>query len=107
MKEQGWTVAGSYALYAFSSLSALFVLLYATLSPWWRTEVGRNIMAIMASLAAMGLYASLIDLTGINPPLYAETRFVILALLAWSVGKLIILFIREQLMPRKNTRRKK
>lgn len=107
MTYDGWMTAGDYAFYVFSALALLFVMLYAIFSPWWLSETGRNIMAVMASLAIIGAYATTIRLMEHKPPLYAETRFALFALLAASVGKRIILFVRAQLLARRDKRRRR
>lgn len=100
MNDAMWMAAGTYAFYAFALFALLFVLLYMVFSPWWRTEAGRNIMAVMGALAVIGVYASVLQLTANRPPMYAETRFALFAFLAVSVGWRVVLFIRAQLLSR-------
>lgn len=46
-------------LFASAGACLLFMLLYQTLAPWWRSEAGRHVMAFMAVLfVALALTAS-------------------------------------------------
>lgn len=46
-------VVGNALLIVSAFFASAFVVLYAVTAPWWRDEVGRNIMSLMAVIAAV------------------------------------------------------
>lgn len=97
-----WDRVGDWAFVAFSATAILFVLLYLVLSPWWKREAGRNIMAMMATLAIIGAYGSYTMLTDRRPPAFYQIRFSLFFLMAVIVGWRVIIFIKEQIIVRKD-----
>lgn len=53
-----------YYVCTFGALS--FVVLYATLAPWWRSIVGRHMMAFMVVLAGILSYGTVVPLLGLS-----------------------------------------
>lgn len=101
-----WYQAGTYAFYALAAVSVAFVLLYAVLSPWWRTEAGRNIMAVMGCLAVIGAWGSYVNLRDdpTSAPLFYPTRFFLFSVLTLAIGWRIVMLVRAQLARRKKER---
>lgn len=101
-----WDEAGTLAFYALTIVSILFVLTYHVLSPWWRTEAGRNIMAVMASLAAIGAWGSYVNLLADprSAPLFYPTRFFLFSGLTLAIGWRIVILVRAQLARRRRGR---
>lgn len=107
MNEEFWRQAGDIAFYSLASVSFLFVALYFLLSPWWRTETGRNIMAVMGSLAVTAVYFSLAIRQGGVPWGFFPIRFFLFTSLALAVGWRVVLFVRRQLLVRKSDRKER
>lgn len=125
MSQEVWKMIGDIAINAFYLLCLVFVLLYATLSPWYRTQMGRNIMTLMAALAAIGIYGIYANYLSrkADPEAYAaavkaaqavhyplgfwQIRFFLFAVLAIAVGWRIMIFVKHQILARRETRAKK
>jgi hypothetical protein len=59
----------SIALMVLVTIGAsLFVISYLALSPWWKNEAGKNMMAFMAIVAALLIVGLYYRLTGDIPP---------------------------------------
>lgn len=91
--------AGLGLIFAGAGAALLFVLLYATLAPWWRSEVGRHLMTftftIFLALAltacnAMGWTRSL----GLVPLLWIE--LAVFAAILLSILWRITILLRAQ-----------
>lgn len=94
---------GDYFLFTGALCGLMFCTAYGISAPWWRSEMGRHIMAFTASVSLTLAYASF---RVIVPPVRPEFGVralvfgVIAAMLAW---RLFMLF-REQIRePRKRT----
>lgn len=125
MNQGLWATAGDIAVNAFYFFTLLFVLLYATISPWYRTQMGRNIMTLMGALAATGVYSIYANwLSRRNDPeafenavraaqeVYYPTgfwqiRFVIFATLALAVLWRIVILVKAQVLARRDNKAKK
>lgn len=105
MDSFGWLQAGECAFYAFTTATVLFMILYGTLSPWWRTPTGRNIMTLMSSLGVAGVYFSwAYERGGPLPEGFYPVRFVIFFALFLAVSWRVVLFTREQILVRRENR---
>lgn len=122
MSRETWEMMGDISINAFYILCLVFVLLYATLSPWYRTQMGRNIMTLMGALAAIGIYgiyanylsrkadpdayaAAVRAARAIHYPLgFWQIRFFLFAVLAIAVGWRIMIFVKYQILARRETR---
>jgi hypothetical protein len=81
----------------------MFVLLYTVLSPWWRTAVGRNIMAVMGSLALIGAWGSWVNFSH-DPratPAFWQIRFTLFTVLTLAIGWRVVMLVRVQSARRK------
>lgn len=107
MSQHFWVEAGNVAFYGLAGVSALFVLAYFLLSPWWKTETGRNIMAVMGSLALTAAYFSLAISQGGVPWGFYPIRFLLFSSLLLAVGWRLVLFVRAQLLARSDKTEKK
>lgn len=96
-----WEVAGDVAFYALAFMAGLFVALYAVLSPWWRTEAGRNIMAVMGSLAVIGLWGSYLLAAGGRGVWFYPVRFFMFTGLALALAWRVVMFVRVQVIRRR------
>jgi hypothetical protein len=104
MSEATWKLWGDVAFYGVATASTVFVLLYATLSPWWRSATGRNIMAVMGSLALASVYFAFAVALGRAPFHLHAARFVLFGSLFLAITWRVIIFIREQLCARRLVR---
>jgi hypothetical protein len=89
-----WVEFGNIAFYSTTVVSVLFALLYMIFAPWWKTFAGRNIMAVMGSMAvAFGYFTWVINL-GHVPPGFMPMRALIFTAIALSIGWRTVIFIR-------------
>lgn len=120
MTREFWATAGDVAFNAFFLFTLLFVLLYAIISPWYRTQMGRNIMTLMGAIAATGVYSIYANwLSRRNDPEAFENavramqkvqypagfwqiRFILFAILALAVVWRIMILVKAQLLARRN-----
>lgn len=102
MSQAFWRDAGTYMFYGLTGVSVLFVLMYLVLSPWWKTETGRNIMAVMGSLASTLAYFTVAVWMGHTPFAFYQARFFLFLVLALAIGWRVVLFVRAQLLNRSN-----
>lgn len=84
-------------------LANLFVVLYHLLTPWWRTDVGRNLQVFMIITAAL-LDLSAIRLAGdasLDTGWFVWIRLGVFACLPVVIGWRIWILIRLQYQARK------
>lgn len=123
MSDGLWAAAGDIAFNAFFFFTLLFVLLYATISPWWRTPMGRNIMTLMGALAAVGIYSIYANWLSrkADPERYDaavqaarevyyphgfwQIRFIIFATLALAVLWRIVILVKAQVLTRQSRKK--
>lgn len=92
-----WKEYGDLAYYGCAFAAGLFVLVYMTIAPWWRTMTGRNIMAVMFSVASTLIYfAFAIKNKGVPHGFYS-VRAVLFSLLFLSLGWRLVILLRAQL----------
>lgn len=119
-----WAIAGDIAFNLFFLFCLLFVLLYAIISPWYRSQMGRNIMTLMAALATTGLYSIYANWLSRRadpeafenairaaqevyyPTGFWQIRFVIFATLALAVLWRIVILVKAQILTRRESKRK-
>jgi hypothetical protein len=76
---------------------ALFVLLYGMAAPWWRSLAGRNIMAVMGTVAvAFGYFAWVIFQGGV-PGYFFPVRFFLFLGIFLSIGWRVLILVRRQI----------
>jgi hypothetical protein len=93
-----WQSYGDFAFYAAAASAVLFPLLYLLTAPWWRTETGRNIMAVMGSLGvAMGYFAWVIARGGV-PGSFYPVRALLFTAIAAAILWRVTLLVRTQLL---------
>lgn len=84
---------GNYAAYFAAAGWLLFTVLYATMAPWWRSAIGRNMLVLGGILAAVFLLISFQLLFGVEWPARAWIRFAIFSAVAgvgwWRLGILL------------------
>lgn len=94
-----WKTIGDIAFYACTGVTVLFALLYLFFAPWWQTTTGRNIMAVMGSVAlAFGYFTWVIALGGLPAGFY-PVRALIFASIATAIGWRVWILIRHQVIP--------
>jgi hypothetical protein len=96
-----WKDFGDWAFYACTVVTVLFALLYLLFAPWWRTTAGRNIMAVMGSVAlAFGYFTWVISQGGLPAGFY-PMRALVFTFIAVAIGWRVVIFIRHQFLLRK------
>ena len=78
-----WRDVGDVAFYVAAGVTVTFALLYLLFAPWWKTVGGRNIMAVMGSVAlAFAYFAWAIASKGI------PAGFLVI-ITAWVSGRVL------------------
>lgn len=99
-----WKVYGDWAFYACAGIAVTFVVMYLFGAPWWTTTTGRNIMAVMGSMAlALGYFAWVIVAGGVPPGFY-PVRAILFTGIALSIGWRVWLLIKNQILQRNRGR---
>lgn len=93
-----WKIYGDIAFYACTASTAAFSLLYLFVAPWWRTETGRNIMAVMGSVTlAFGYFAWAIALGGV-PIAFYPIRALLFTGIALAVSWRIWILVKHHII---------
>lgn len=101
-----WKLFGDIAFYVCTGVTVLFALMYLIFAPWWKTMGGRNIMAVMGSVALMfGYFAWAIARGGIPPALHPIRAFLFSAI-ALSIGWRVLILIRHHILRSLRTSKK-
>lgn len=90
-------------LFVSALFATTFVVVYWVTAPWWRSEMGINIFALMAVIAAV------LDLSVIrvwvpippDTPWFALLRLVVFALVPIVLGWRLLLLLRVQIRHRR------
>jgi hypothetical protein len=94
-----WKEVGDVAFYAATGATVLFALLYLIFASWWKTLAGRNIMAVMGSVAlAFGYFTWAIASDGV-PVGFHPIRALLFAAIALSVSWRVWILIRVHIIP--------
>jgi drug/metabolite transporter (DMT)-like permease len=97
----GWKLYGDLAFYACTAVALLFALMYLVFAPWWKTPTGRNIMAVMGSMAlALGYFAWAIAVKRV-PPGFFPIRAILFTGIALAIGWRVWMLIKAQFLQRK------
>ena len=99
-----WRLFGDLAFYACTGVTLLFVILYLVFAPWWKTTAGRNIMAVMGSVALAFGYFTWAIWTGGIPAGFYPMRAAIFSFIALAIGWRVLIFIRHQFLLRKESK---
>jgi hypothetical protein len=94
-----WKEAGDLAFYAATAATVLFALLYLVTASWWKTLAGRNIMAVMGSMALSFAYFTWAIATGGIPSGFHPMRALLFASVAISVGWRVWILVRIHIIP--------
>lgn len=100
MSDELWRTMGTVSFYALAVASGLFCTLYLFLSPWWKTSTGRNIMALMGTLAASSCYFAWVIARGGVPAGFYPIRFMLFTGLFLAIAWRVVIFVRAQLLAR-------
>lgn len=93
-----WAHLGDFAFYATTFVTILFAALYFVTAPWWRTVTGRNIMAVMGSMAVAFGYFTWVISMGHIPPGFMPMRALIFIAIGLSIGWRTVIFIRHHII---------
>lgn len=93
-----WDLAGDIAFWAATVATVTFSLLYLVFAPWWKSVAGRNIMAVMGSVALAFGYFSWAIALGHVPPGFWPMRALLFMGIALAVMWRIVIFIRHQII---------
>lgn len=99
-----WEAYGNVAFYACATAAVMFVLMYLVITPWWRTEAGRNIMAVMGTLAVAMAYFGWVISQGGVPDGFWPIRAILFTCMFLSIAWRVVMLIRAQLLARKENR---
>lgn len=85
---------------------AVFAVTYHVKAPWWRSQIGRNVMALAATLAALFLYTVLITLwpEGCAATVLRSLRTTVAVAIVLLMGQRTRLLIRAQHPPKQQDR---
>lgn len=92
--------AGETVTLAAFFANVVFIVVYLTLAPWWRTPLGRNIMALDVALSLALLPATLHYLFGVtvaDNPVFGWFVVAMVALVALIVMQRTLILLRLQL----------
>ncbi len=92
-----WKDFGDWAFFGAAIASLLFVLVYLTIAPWWETSTGRNIMAVMGTVAIAFGYFAWVILAGGVPDGFYPVRALLFTGIALSISWRVWMLIRVQL----------
>ncbi len=86
---------------------ALFVIVYHLRVTWWRSDVGRNLMALAVVLVALFAYTVLVSLwpDGCLAMVLRRVRTVVALAVAWIMVQRTRMFLREQRRHREDRHR--
>lgn len=93
-----WDKLGDIAWYTTTFITVLFALMYLLTAPWWKTVTGRNIMAVMGSMAVAFAYFTWIIWLGHLPPGFQPMRALLFMAIGGSIGWRTVIFIRTHLI---------
>jgi hypothetical protein len=93
-----WHTYGDFAFYACAMVSVLFSLLYFTFAPWRSTSAGRNIMAVMGSLAVALAYFGWVIASGGVPDGFYPMRALLFTSITAAIGWRLVIFIRHHVI---------
>jgi hypothetical protein len=99
-----WKDYGDWAFFACAGVAVVFAVLYLFVAPWWKSPTGRNIMAVMGSMAlALGYFAWVIAAHGVPPGFY-PVRAILFTGIALAIGWRVVLLVRVQVLQRNRDR---
>jgi len=96
-----WKDYGDFAFYTTAVVTVAFALLYLVFAPWSRSATGRNIMAVMGSMALGFSYFAWVIYNGGVPAYFYPIRAVIFTFLALSIAWRVWMLLRVQILDRK------
>lgn len=97
-------VLSNFLIVATGAGAGAFCMLYATISPWWRTALGRNIMALMG---VIGLFLGLATMHMVWPHVFDSQQWirpVMWSMICAIVWCLVGLLVRTQVRKRRGER---
>lgn len=89
-----WVTLGNVAFYGTTFVTLLFALIYLVSAPWWKTVTGRNIMAVMGSMAVAFGYFTWVIWIGHVPPGFMPMRAMIFLAIGSSILWRTVIFVR-------------
>lgn len=93
-----WDLLGDIGFYGATVAALLFSVLYMVFAPWWKTTAGRNIMAVMGSMALAFGYFTWVIWIGHVPVGFQPIRALLFIAIALSIGWRTVIFIRNHII---------
>jgi hypothetical protein len=93
-----WDLIGDVAFFVATASTIIFALLYVLLAPWWKTSAGRNIMAVMGTMALAFGYFTWSILVGGARHSYMPMRALIFLAIASSVTWRTVIFVKHHII---------
>lgn len=94
-----WKDVGDWAFYGATAVTIVFAVMYGLLAPWWETTAGRNIMAVMGSVAVAFSYFTWAIAVGGIPPGFDMVRALLFIGIGLSIGWRTVIFINVHVRP--------
>lgn len=91
-------IAGNILVIITALLSWVFIVQYHLMAPWWRSEIGRQMMTYSAVVAVL-LTLSTVRIAGgagVDTPWFAVVRLVVFAGVPIAIGWRIAILWRAQ-----------
>lgn len=98
------TITATVFTYAVAITSLAFVIVYSKLSPWWKSEEGRNVASFVGVIAALSCYIASVLWLGaeyVNRDLFRVGTWAAVWL---AVVRLFVLMVRRQVQARRARR---
>lgn len=102
-----WYRLGDITFWVASGAMILFALLYLVFAPWWKSRAGRNIMAVMGSMAVTFAYFDWVIAIKRIPQGFMPTRALLFFAIALAAGWRTVIFIRFHIIPSLRTGRER
>ncbi len=93
-----WKEYGDFAYFIATAVTVIFAFMYFTFVPWWKTVGGRNIMAVMGSVALTFGYFAWAIWQGKVPVGYHPVRAVLFTFVALSIGWRVSILVRYHIL---------
>lgn len=93
-----WKQYGDLAYYAATSVTMLFSIMYFLFAPWWKSVGGRNIMAVMGSVALVFGYFAWAIWYGRVPIGYHPIRAMLFTFVTLSIGWRVSILVRYHIL---------
>jgi hypothetical protein len=108
MSDHTWRLIGNVLIMLNATAAGCFAVSYGVFAPWYRSQTGRNIMAVMGVLAINASYFSWAAFRGHGlPASFYPVRAGMFLLLFLVLAQRFIIFVRAQLLAKRANPRSK